>query len=78
MNNIFTMAEMESVYEIGRQMQCMIDAGHINVKDSKEAFMFALYLAVEFEKEFADTQHYYLDLYNYIVAKIMDKYGANE
>lgn len=78
MNNIFTMAELENAFEIGRQMQCMIDAGHIEVEDSKEAFMFSLYLAVEFEKEFENTENYYADLYGFIVGKILDKFGANE
>lgn len=75
MNNIFTIAEMENIFEVGRQIQCMIDAGHINVEDSKGAFMFAMQLAVDFEKEFEDTQDYYNDLYNFIVEKILDEYG---
>lgn len=76
MNNIFTIAEMENIFEIGRQIQCMIDAEHIEVEDSKDVFMFALELAVEFEKEFADTQDYYADLYDFIVEKIFDKFGG--
>ena len=67
---------MENIFEIGRQMQCMIDAGHIDVEDSKEAFMFALGLAVEFEKEFSNTQDYYSDLYGFIVEKIFNEYGG--
>ena len=78
MNNIFTIAEMENIFEIGRQMQCMIDAGHIYVDDSQEAFMFAMKLAVEFEKKFSDTQDYYTDLYNFMVEKIFDEYGKED
>lgn len=78
MNNIFTIAEMENIFEIGRQIQCMIDAGHIEVEDSKEAFMFAMSLAVNFEKEFGDTQEYYSDLYDFIVEKIFDEFGKEE
>jgi hypothetical protein len=75
MNNIFTIAELENMFEIGRQMECMIEAGHIHVEDSKEAFMYAMKLAVEFEKEFADTQDYYNDLYCFISEKILDEFG---
>ena len=76
MSNIFTIAEMENIFEIGRQIQCMVDAGHIEVEDGKEAFMFAMKLAVDFENEFADTEDYYLDLYKFIVEKIFDRYGG--
>ena len=78
MNNIFTIAELENIFEIGRQIQCMVESGHIDVEDSKEAFTEALFLAVEFEKEFADTQDYYRDLYCFICAKLLDKFGVNE
>ena len=78
MNNIFSIEEMENIFEIGRQIQCMIDAEHIEVEDSKDVFMFALGLAVEFEKQFDDTQDYYTDLYNYIVSKIFDKFAKIE
>jgi hypothetical protein len=37
--------------------------------------MFALHLAVEFEKKFGDTQDYYNDLYGFVVEKIFDEFG---
>lgn len=78
MNNIFNIAEMENIFEIGRQIQCMIEAGHIEVEDSKEAFLNALYLAVEFEKKFAGTNDYYNDLYCFISKKLLDKFGKED
>lgn len=76
--NIFTIEEMENAFEIGRCIQDMIDREVIEVEDSKEAFVFALYLSTEFEKEYPDTDDYYGDLEEFIVGKIIDKFGVAE
>lgn len=78
MNNTFTIEEMENIFEVGRQMQCMIDCDHIEIEDSKEAFNFALWLAVEFEKRFDNTQDYYTELYFFMTRALLDRYGKKE
>ena len=70
----FTIEEMENCFEIGRHMQYMIDFGNIKVEDSKDAFMFALQLAVEFEKEHADTECYYIDLDDFAEKRILEEF----
>ena len=77
-NHIFTLEEMENIFEIGRSMQFAIENEHIEVEDSKEAFMFALQLAIEFEEEYADTEDYYNDIEEFIVDKILDRFGTEE
>lgn len=72
--NIFTLNHMENMFEIGRIIQNMIDERDIEIEDSKEAFMFALQLALDFEKEYPDTEDYYTDIEEFVVSKIMDKY----
>lgn len=75
---VFTSEEMENMFEIGRQMQAMIDTEEIEVEDSKEAYIFALQLSLEFEKEHPDTDDYYADLYEFVVEKILDRFGVDE
>ena len=72
----FTIEEMENCFEIGRHMQYMIDSGNIKVEDSKDAFMFALGLAIEFEKEHPDSEDYYGDLDEFMSKRILEEYGA--
>lgn len=72
----FTIEEMENCFEIGRHMQYMIDFGNIKVEDSKDAFIFALQLAVEFEKEHPDSEDYYNELDDFVIGKILKEYGA--
>lgn len=78
MNNIFTAKEMENAFEIGRMMQDLFDREKIDIEDSKEAFVFAMQLAVEFEKEYADTEEYYMDLEEFVFDKIMETFGVSE
>lgn len=77
-NRVFNCEEMENMFEIGRQIQAMIDAEEIEVEDSKEAYSFALQLALEFEEEYPETDDYYADLYEFIVEKILDRFGVEE
>lgn len=70
----FTIEEMENIFEIGRNMQAMVDNEEIEIEDSKEAFMFALKLAVEFEKEHPDSDDYYNDLDEFVIDKILEEF----
>lgn len=70
----FTIEEMENIFEIGRNMQAMFDNDEIEIKDSKNAFMFALQFAVEFEKEHPDSDDYYNDLDDFIIDKILEEF----
>lgn len=70
----FTIEEMENIFEIGRNMQAMFDNDDIEIEDSKEAFMFALKLAVEFEKEHPDSDDYYNDLDEFVINKINNEF----
>lgn len=71
----FTMSEMENIFEIGRAMQCAADEGEIEIEDSKEAFMFAIEAAIEFEKKYPNTENYYCDIDDFINEKIKAKFG---
>jgi hypothetical protein len=71
----FTLDEMEHAFEIGRLMQCMADDGEIEIEDSKEAFNFALGLALEFEKEHPDPEDYYTEIDLFVISKIVDRFG---
>lgn len=70
----FTIEEMENIFEIGRQMQYMIDFGNIKIEDSKDAFMFAMQLAVEFEKEHPDSEDYYSELDEFMSKRILEEF----
>lgn len=70
----FTIEEMENIFEIGRQMQYMIDFGNIKIEDSEDAFMFALRLAVEFEKEHPDSEDYYSELDEFMSKRILEEF----
>ena len=72
----FTIEELENIFEIGRNIQAMIDNDEIEVTDSKDAFIFALQLAVEFEKEHPDSEDYYNELDDFVIGKILKEYGA--
>ena len=74
--NEYTLKEMENAFEIGRIIQDMIDSEQIDVEDSKEAFAFALKLAVDFEKEYPDTEEYYMDLEEFVADKAVERFGA--
>ena len=77
-NRVFTYAEMENIFEIGREMQHMFNKKAIEIEDSKEAFLYALQLAIEFEENFPETDDYYSDLYEFIVDKIVDRFGVSD
>lgn len=78
LKDTFNSKEMENMLEIGRQIQAMIDAEEIEVEDSKEAYIFALQLALEFEAAHPETDDYYADLYEFIVEKILDRFGVEK
>lgn len=75
---VFTYEEMENIFEIGREIQYMIDHETIEVEDGKEAFLFALQLAIEFEEKFPETDDYYEDMYYFVVDKIADRFGVGD
>ena len=75
---IFDSKEMENIFEIGREIQFMIDNETIDVVDGKDAFVLALQLAVEFEEKFSETDDYYGDLIDFIQDRIVDEFGIDE
>ena len=74
----FTINEMENIFEIGRTIQAMVDLEEIEIEDSKEAFNFAIGLAMEFEKEHADTEEYYYDLDEFVIEKILKEFKIED
>lgn len=76
-NRVFTYEEMENIFEIGREIQYMIDHETIEVEEGKEAYLLALQLAIEFEEKFPETDDYYSDLYDFIADKIVDRFGVD-
>lgn len=73
----FSLNEMENIFEIGRVMQAMFTDDRIEIDDSKEAFNFAVGLALKFEEECPDTECYYLDLDEFAEEKIIKEFGVN-
>ena len=71
----FSVNEMENMFEAGRLIQTMIDKGTANVLDSKDAFSCALQWAIEFEKQYPDTEEYYSDIEVFMVDKIQNQFG---
>ena len=74
----FTLNEMENIFEIGRTMQAMFSDDKIEINDSKDAFVFALKLAMEFEEKHSDTECYYLDLDDFVGKKIIEEFGIDD
>ena len=71
----FTINEMETIFEIGRAMQHVVDfEDGYAIEDSKNAFLFAARLAMEFEEKFPDTEDYYGDLDEFITEKILKEF----
>ena len=70
----FTINEMENIFEIGRAMQHVVDNGEIEIEDSKNAFLFAAKLAMEFVEKYLDTEDYYGDLDEFITEKILKEF----
>ena len=75
---MFNAKEMENMFEIGRQIQYMIDNDEIEVEDSAEAFIFARKLSFAFEEEHPETDDYYADLYEFVVEKILERFGVEQ
>ena len=73
----FTIEEMENVFEIGRIMQAMFSDDRIEIDDSKDAFVFALKLAMEFEEKFPNSECYYLDLDEFVEERAMKEFGVD-
>ena len=73
----FTINEMENIFEIGRAMQHVVDNGEIEIEDSKNAFLFAAKLAMEFEEKYLDTEDYYGDLDEFITEKILKEFNKD-
>ena len=71
----FTLSEMETIFEIGRSIQCAAVDGAIEIEDSKDAFMFALALAIEFEEKYPNTENYYCNLDDFVIEKIIKAFG---
>lgn len=76
--NMYSVNEMENMFEIGRLVQNLIEHEVIEVEDSKDAFVFALRLALDFEKEYPDTEEYYMDLEEYVLDKLVKEFGEEE
>lgn len=74
----FTINEMENIFEIGRNMQSMFFNDKIEIDDSKEAFAFALKLAMEFEEKHSDTECYYLDLDEFVEERALKEFGFDD
>ena len=74
----YNIYEMENAFEIGRFVQNMIDNEEIYVEDRTEAFALGLQLAVEFEDKFPDTDEYNMDLEEFVLDKIVEKFGGDK
>lgn len=71
---MYTIYEMENMFEIGRTLEVKIRAGELDDDiDSKELFSFALKCATEFEYEHPDSDDYYSDLDEFVERKIKEK-----
>lgn len=71
----FTINEMENIFEIGRAMQSAADDGAIEIEDSKNAFLFAAKLAMDFEEKYHDYEDYYSTLDEFISEKILKEFS---
>ena len=70
----FNINEMENMFEIGRITQVLLDNEEIDIQDSKDAFNFAIGLAMEFEKKYPDTEEYYDDIAEFAVEKVLNRF----
>ena len=73
----FTINEMENIFEIGRAMQAAADDEAIKIEDSKNAFLFAAKLAMEFEEKYPDSEDYYYDLDEFTTEKILKEFSKD-
>lgn len=74
----FTLDEMKTIYNIGATIRGMVDDYEIEITDSQEAFYYALELAMQFEKEYPDTENYHEDLRRFVYDKLLDKFGFED
>lgn len=74
---LYTFEELENVFEIGRLIQQMIENEKIDVEDSKDAFALAVQLATDFEEQYPVPDDYYMDLEEFVVDKIVEKFKRN-
>lgn len=77
-NRMFSIMEMENIFEIGRNIEAMVRNEEIEIENSKDAFALALQLAIEFEKEYSDTEDYYFDLDEFVIDKILKEFGMED
>ena len=73
----FTINEMETIFEIGRAMQSAAGDGAIEIEDSKNAFLFACKLAMDFEEKYRDTEDYYYDIDEFTTEKILKEFSKD-
>ena len=73
MEKRYTCMEMENIFEIGRMIEAR--ASILPWEDSKDAFAFAIKCAVQFEKEYPDTEDYYGDIDEFMDKKFREAYN---
>ena len=76
MNHVFSIAEAENLFEIGRSLQYFCDKGAIEIEDSREAFFIAVNLAQKFEKEHPESDDYYGDIDEFIKENLLMEFGS--
>ena len=71
---MYSVNQMENIFEIGRIIQEMWNYGIIDKKvESKELFNESLKWAEQFEVDL--EKDYYADLYEYVVQRCKEKFG---
>lgn len=73
MEKKYTLFEMENIFEIGRMIEAR--SSILPWEDSKDAFAFAIKCAVQFEKEYPDTEDYYGDIDEFMDKKFREAYN---
>ena len=73
MEKKYTLFEMENIFEIGRMIEAR--SSILLWEDSKDAFAFAIKCAVQFEKEYPDTEDYYGDIDEFMDKKFREAYN---
>lgn len=73
--NMYSDMHMENMLEIGRIIQHCLDNNKIEFYESKELFDDALRWAVEFEEHADSSEDYYIDIYNFTMKKLEEKFG---
>lgn len=74
----FTLNEVENAYNIGAMIRGMVDDYEIEIVDSKEAFYYALGLALQFEQEHPNSENYHEDLRRFAYDKLLEKFGFDD